>query len=56
MSPGQGAIGEEEMWLLCTEEGALRPHCASRGHSLKACTVSRENRDPPEILDWASFF
>lgn len=26
------------------------------GRSLKACSVSRESRDPLEILDWASFF
>lgn len=26
------------------------------GRSLKACSVSRESRDPLETLDWASFF
>lgn len=26
------------------------------GRSLKACSVSRESRDPSETLDWASFF
>lgn len=26
------------------------------GPLVKSCSVSRENRDPSEILDWASFF
>lgn len=50
---GQGASGEEEMWLLCAADGVIQPRCASRDCSLKACSV---NRDPSETFDWASFF
>lgn len=48
----RGASGEEEMWLLCAEDGVIQPHCASQDCSLKACSV---NRDPSEIFDLASF-
>lgn len=52
-NPRQGASVEEEMGLLCTEDGDIQPHCMSQDCSLKACCV---NRDPSEIFDWASFF